>query len=62
MPYDEALVARLLAAQGYPVHDTDLREITERVNAALEAAERWDALAPEGDEQWWPFIDEGRGG
>jgi hypothetical protein len=32
------------------------------MNAALEAAERWDALAPEADEQWWPCIEEGRGG
>jgi hypothetical protein len=57
MAYDEATVARLLAAQGYPVHEGDLAEITERVNVVLAAAERWDALAPEQGEQWWPFLE-----
>jgi hypothetical protein len=61
MPYDEVTVARRLAAQGYPVHRGDLPEITERVNTLLEAAQRWDALAPHEAEAWWPFLEDRRG-
>ena len=57
MPYDEAMVARLLEAQGYAVPASDLPEITERVNTALANAARWDALEAHLDEAWWPFLE-----
>jgi hypothetical protein len=57
MTYDEPLVARLLAAQGYAVPATDVPEIAQRLQALLTAAAAWDALAPQDDEPWWPFLE-----
>jgi hypothetical protein len=56
MPFDDAAVGTMLAAQGYAVPADDLAEITTRLNDAIAHALSWDAHAPFDEEPWpqWP--------
>ena len=54
---DDALVARLLAAQGFDVPAADLREIADTARAMLGQALAWDALDPHDHEPWSHWFE-----
>ena len=54
------VVAALLAAQGYDVPVSDLREIADTVRTTLEQALAWDALDPFDHEPWSHWFEADR--